>query len=87
MQIHDHTRKVKTDDAPASFGSLDRKSDISRLLNKEQVRHETSFSMRKIDTLMAQRKIRYLKIGRSVRFYLPHVMEDLLKFERKAITI
>ena len=62
-------------------------ADITRLRDKKEVSHETSFSIRKIDKLMEQRKIGYLKIGRSVRFYLPHVMDDLMKFERKAITI
>lgn len=55
------------------------------LVTKPIVCRTGQFSMRTLDALMKEKKIRFLKIGRAVRFYLPHVMEDLMRYERKAI--
>ena len=62
-------------------------ADIARLLNKEQVSHQANVSLRTVDQWMKDKKIPFIKIGRSVRFRWNAVEAALLKYERKAISI
>ena len=59
----------------------------STLLTKEDVREKLNLaSTRGVDQLMRARKIRFLVLGhRTVRFEESKLMEDLQKFELKAV--
>jgi excisionase family DNA binding protein len=61
--------------ADASTG-LRTKSDVSRL---------AQVSIRTVDLWMREKKIPFIKVGRSVRFRWTAVEAALLKFERKSV--
>jgi len=62
----------------ADFGANDRAS--VGLLRKRELAQQLGISKRTLDVWMAQGRVPFLKIGRSVRFRLSDVLEKLNAF-------
>ena len=62
----------------ADFGANDRAS--VGLLRKRELARQLGISKRTLDVWMAQGRVPFLKIGRSVRFRLADVLEKLQTF-------
>ena len=56
------------------------------LVTSPQLAKLTKFSTRTISGWIATKKVRFIKIGASVRFHVPSVMEDLAKFTVQPVT-
>ena len=54
-------------------------------LTKVDIVRLTKFSRRKIDGMMAEKRLPFVKVGRSVRFRWPAVEAALLRYELKEI--
>jgi len=50
------------------------------LLNKRQVAVKLGVSKRTVDVWMRAKRLPYVKLGKSVRFYWPDVLEKLQAF-------
>jgi excisionase family DNA binding protein len=61
---------------------IDRATD--GLLSKKEVAARLRISPRTLDAWMRQGRLAYLKIGRTVRFRFPDVLEKLARFEVNA---
>lgn len=53
---------------------------IPQLLKKDDVCRQFQIKLRTLNRLMSQGEIRYMKIGRSVRFHPETILEDLEGF-------
>ena len=54
------------------------------LLSRKEMARYLSISQRKLSTMMTNREIPFIKIGRLVRFNLGHVLDALQRFTIEA---